>query len=241
MELVSVLRVLAGRPLLVAAGLVTAVLAGCAASGAVFPGVGAPARQTTTAYAQIQIDTPQSLLADLAADASAIGTQTVLLADRLPKREVAAAIARAAGIAPAKLTVLAADSAYPVLVSPLATRGAEAASTPTGAYVLTVTASTQFPVIGVAASGPDGATVKRLAQAPTTVLRSLTAAGAQSPRHELSVKALTPLVVAADDRGGHGGLVGVIVFVALFALWCCALVIAAGIARLWRAMPAAAT
>lgn len=236
MELVSVLRVLARRRLLVALGVLAAAVVGYAASGAISVGpFGASEQQSTVAYSQIQIDTPKSLLVDLEVNSSAIGTQTVLLADRMPKSAVQAEIARTAGIRPEQLTVLPTDAAYPARVSPLATRGAEVASTPRGTYLLEVSATTEFPIISVAASGPDRRTVRRLAEAPTTVLRSLTDAGARTLEHQLSVKALAPVVFASNvDGGGHGRLLGLIVFVTLSALWCGALVIATGIARSWR-------
>jgi hypothetical protein len=239
MELVSVLRVLARRRLLVLLGIVAAAVGGFVATGAVSVGpFGAPQRHSAVAHTQIQIDTPKSQIVDLEANTSAIGTQTAMLADRLPKSDLQAAIARTAGIAPARLAVLSTDAAYPAWVSPLATRAAEIAATTQRPYVLKVSATGDFPVISVEAAGPDRATVARLARAPTTVLQQLTANGAANPQRRLSVQALS--AVQFDDdvvSGGRHALVGALVFVVLSVMWCFAIVIASGIARWWRNAP----
>ena len=238
MELVSIGRFLARRRLLVALGVVIAAVGGLTATGLVSIGpFGAPERRATVARAQLQVDTPNSLLVDLEASNSAIGTQTVLLAYQLARPELQTAIARAAGIAPSKLTVLNADAAIPPRVSPLANRATETAAQPRGDYLLTVKATTELPVISFEARGPDSAVVGRLADAPKTVLQTLTAEGARSPRHQLAVRALTP--VRFDDKtvviGGRNALVGALVFVALAVMWCAAIVLLSGIARAWRA------
>jgi hypothetical protein len=236
MELVSVLAVLARRRLLVLLGILAAAIGGFVATGVISVGpFGTPTHHSIIARSQIHIDTPKSHLVDLEANTSAIGTQTVMLADRLPKRDQQAAIARAAGIAPKRLFVLSTDASYPAWVSPLATRATEVASTPRGVYMLKVTATNEFPVIFVEAAGPDRATVARLARAPTTVLQKLTADGAANARRQLSVRALTG--VEFDDdvvSGGRHILVGALVFLVLSVMWCFAIVIATGIARWWR-------
>jgi len=239
MELVSVLRVLARRPLLVLLGIVAAAVGGFVATGVISVGpFGTPTRHSIVAHSQIHIDTPKSHVIDLEANTSAIGTQTVMLADRLPKRDLQAAIARTAGIAPARLAVLSTDAEQPAWVSPLATRAAELAATTERAYVLRVTAVSDFPVITVEAAGPDRATVARLARAPTTVLQRLTAEGAANAKRRLSVQALSG--VEFDDdvvSGGRHALVGALVFVMLAVMWCFAIVVATGIARWWRTAP----
>lgn len=239
MELMSVLRVLARRRVLVLLGIVAAAVGGFAATGAIsFGPFGSPKRHSSVAHAQMQIDTPKSQIVDLEANTSAIGTQTVMLADRLPKADVLAAIARTAGIAPSRLAVLPTDAAQPAWVSPLATRAAEMASTTERAYVLKVTATGDFPVITVEAAGPRRATVARLARAPTTVLQRMTADGAANPQRRLSVRALGP--VEFDDdvvSGGRHALVGALVFVVLAVMWCFAIVMATGVARWWRTAP----
>lgn len=232
MEFLSILRVLARRPLLVALGLLTAAAVGVVTTGALS---GAPERHSTVARSQIQIDTPNSLLVDLVAIDSALRAQTVLLADQLASSEQRAAIAHAAGIAPARLTVVRADAAVPPRVSPLATHAAEAAAKPRSAYVLTVSATTELPVIWIRAAGPESATVGRLAQAPTTILQSLTAAGAPGRRHQHSVRALTPVeFVSGVVTGGRNVFTGMLAFIVTAVLWCSAIVILSGIARAWR-------
>jgi len=239
MELLSVLRVLARRPVLVVLGILAAAVGGFAATGAISVGpFGTPKRHSYVAHAQMQIDTPKSQIVDLEANTSAIGTQTVMLADRLAKADLLAAIARTAGIAPARLAVLPTDAAYPAWVSPLSTRAAELASKTQRAYALKVSATGDFPVITVEAAGPDRATVARLARAPTTVLQRLTANGAANPQRRLSVQSLSG--VEFDDdvfSGGRHALVGALVFVVLAVMWCFAIVVATGVARWWRTAP----
>lgn len=232
MELLSVLRVLARRPLLVALGLLAAAVAGVATGEA----LSAPAeRRSAVARSEIQIDTPNSLLVDLVAIDSALRAQTVLLADQLAGSEQRAAIAHAAGIAPARLTVLRADAALPPRVSPLATRAAEAAATARSAYVLTVSATTELPVISIRATGADSATVGRLAQAPTTVLQTLTAAAAPGRGH--SVRVLTPVEFVSDAvNGGRNVFKAVLAFIVLAVLSCIAIVILDGVARARRVL-----
>lgn len=236
MELVTVLRVLARRRGLLVLGVLAALAAGCVAGGTIALGpFAAPERRASEAFTQIQLDTPKSLLVDLGASNATIGTQTRLLASAMPKSGFLTELARAAGISPRQLTVVARDAREPPRVSPLAVRAAEVAATPATPYVLVVSASTDVPVISIRVSGPDLDKVGRLTRAPVTLLRSFTAAQAPSASRTLSVRTLTPATFEEGAvSGGRRLVLAALVFVLFSVAWAAALVIVAGVARAWR-------
>lgn len=232
MELVTVLRVLARRRLLLVLGVLAA---GCLAGAFALSPFAQPERRASEALTQIQIDTPTSLIVDLTASNATIGTQTRLLANAMPRSSFVADLARAAGISPSQLTVVPEDARNPPRPSSLAERAAEVATTAATPYVLVVSASTDVPVIAIRVSGPDLDTVGRLARAPVTVLRRLTAAQAPSASRTLSVRTLTTATFEPGAATGRRDLVlAALVFVLLTVLWAAALVIVPGAARAWR-------
>lgn len=236
MELVSAVRLLARRRLLVAAGVLAAALVGVLASGVFAVGpFGGPELRSIVGYTRLQLDTPNSLLVDLRSSSATIGTQTVLFADEMHKRPVHASIAAAAGIRANELTVVTATAAYPPRVSPLATTGASVAAIAYSPYVLTIKASTDLPVVGIEVAGPDIATVGRLAQAPVEVLQQLADARAPNAQARFTVRTLTPVSFTEEVvGGGRTILIGIGAFVALSILWGAALVVGSGVMRLWR-------
>jgi len=233
MELLSVLRLLAEKRLLVALGAVAAVLAGIVASGALGVGpMSAPERTSGVASSRTLVDTPRPLAADLGASDATIDAQAVLLAESLADAGLRAALARSAGVPARELTVLSVRSEQSVR-SPLAEAAEEAAQTAGGAYTLKVHAPPDVPIITVVAAAPDRLTAARLAAAAPPVLESLAAARAPTQSRRLSAERLGPVRVAEVKSGGVKPLTGIVGAVALFAMWCGGIVILSGLARVW--------
>lgn len=234
MELLSVLRLLAAKRLLVALGAVAAVIVGLVASGALGIGPMSAAELTSAvASSRTLIDTPRPLAADLGASDVTIDAQAVLLAESLADAAPRAALARRAGVPARELSVLSAGIEESVR-SPLATAAEEAGQTPSGAYTLNVRAPPDVPIITVVAAAPDRLTAARLAAAAPPVLESLAASRAPTQSRRLSAERLGPVHVAEVTSGGMKPLIGIVGGVALLAMWCCGIVILSGLARTWR-------
>jgi hypothetical protein len=231
-DLINVFKVLRRRWALVVVGLLVAALAGTLASGVRHGAV----IRSGYAEAQIVLDTPKPLVLDLEASDATIGKQSVLLAEHLADSVPARQLAREASVPAGELSVrmITSDTFLPLQ---LATRASESTSTPT-AYTLTVTPSTTVPFVSVAATTPDRASAARLAAAALPVLRSLAASDAPRPQRALSARPLGSVRSITVVAGGTRPLFGIIAFVGLFTMWCCGLVIASGLARVWRRLAA---
>jgi hypothetical protein len=236
-ELIAVLEVLRRRWPIVVAGLLVAAFAGALASGAL--GVGASDGAITRsgyAEAQIVLDTPKPLVADLEASDATIGKQSVLLAEHLRDFAPARQLARQASVPVGELTIRTITSET-FVPTQLATRASERTSAPTR-YTLTVNPSSTVPIVSVVATTPDRASAARLAGAALPVLQSLTASYAPRPQRSLSARPLGSVRSITVVVGGARPVFGIVAFVGLFAMWSCALLIASGVARMWRRLAA---
>jgi hypothetical protein len=232
MELVTVLHLLQRRWLLVVTGGLVALFVGVMATGAL--GIGPAGGTTRSGYAeaQIVIDTPKPLVADLEASDATIDKQSVLLADDLRDSGPVRELARRARVPAAQVSVRTVQ--FELFVpTQLGTRATAAASAPTP-YTLTVNASPAVPIITFAAAAPDRAAAARLARAALPVVQSIAAAKAPLPERSLSARPLGPVRAITVVDGGIKPLLGVIAFLGLFSLWCGSIVIASGIARVWH-------
>ena len=236
MELITVVEVFRRHWLAVLAGMLVAALAGALASGAAGPSKGAVTR-SGYAEAQIVLDTPKPLAADLAASDATITKQSVLLAEHLSDSGPARQLARQASVPVGELTIRMIMSEV-FVPTQLSTRASESTSTPTR-YTLTVTPSPAVPFVSVVATTPDRASAARLAAAALPVLQSLTASYAPLPQRARSARPLGAVRSITVVAGGTRPLFGVVAFAALFAMWCCALVVASGLRRTWRRLAAA--
>lgn len=234
MELLSVLRLLVRRRLLVALGLLAAVLVALVGSGVL--GIGpaaAPERTSAVALARIQIDTARPLAADLGASDATIDAQTVMLGESLADAGQQAALARAAEIPSADLTVRS-TGIEQGLDSRLRAAARDAARTSREPYVVTVASTPDVPILTVVAAGPDRRTSERLASAAAPVLDALAVQRAPADWRRLSAEQLGPVRVAQARSGAVSPLLGVAGGLVLFAAWCGAIVVGGGLARVAR-------
>jgi hypothetical protein len=240
-EVVSVLRVLARRRIAIAAGAIAAVAAGLALAGELplGPAVAVP-RPSVVASARVLVDTHRSMVGDLNGGTEAIGEQATLLAELLADDAQVASIAWVAGVASASLDVRVAARPSAGTPGTLASKIVEATATSGRPYVVTVEPYPSVSIIAIETRAPDVGTATRLARATSGVLAQLVAARAPARWRSLVAEPLgtvRSLEIAGSSR--RGPLLGFVAAFVLFALWCCALVVATGLGRLWRATPVA--
>jgi hypothetical protein len=236
MELVSVVRILHERRVLVGLGALVALLAGLAALGRLPVGPSAaPTQVTSTARTRLMVDMPKPLAADLEANADTIGPQAALLADLMAAAPQAHEIARTAGVAPGQLAVLRPSLIAPAAPSPLGTRAAAASTALPRSHVVSIEASTLLPIVEIDTFAPDARAAARLATATTATLKELAAVRARSTSPGLVVKPLEPIRTKPVVSGGPPNpALGLFAAFMTFVLWCLALVLASGLGRAWR-------
>ncbi|MDX6720090.1 MAG: hypothetical protein QOJ63_2344 [Solirubrobacteraceae bacterium] len=236
MELVSILHLLVRRWPFVLAGAVVALtvglMAGILSSGS--------AARSGIAEARALVDTHRSYTDDLHGGTERLDSQAALLTALLADEPQRRAIARAAGIAADRLDVLAPQDAGPQIPSTLARSLATLVDEPREPYAIRVTSA--LSIVTIEAAAPSAPVAARLARAASDTLAAMTAARAPSAARALVVTPLGSVrSVELTPSGGHGALLGLGATLATFALWCCAIVIAAGLARAWRAAAPAAS
>lgn len=229
MELLSILRLLVRRRALVAAGVVVALAVGLAAVN--LRSDGAP--PSGVAEAKMLVDTHRSVTDDLQGGTELLASQAALLATLLADEPQQATIAGVAGIAPDRLEVLASQITGPQVPSTLARSLQGLVDLPRRPYAIRVYSA--LSIVTVEATAPSAAGAAKLARAATATLAAVAAAAAPSPARSLVVKALGPVrAVELRPSGGRGPLLGAGAALAILALWCCAIVVASGLARAWR-------
>lgn len=230
MEFMSILAVLGRYRVLVAIGALVTVLAAVAAMGAQHK-----VEVTGSAESRVLIDTPRSLRVDLRPQSETVGAQATLIADLLSSDEQGAAIARAIGVSPDEVAVRIVTLAKATLPSPLSQRASDAAATAPQPYVLTVLAGDfDVPIITLTATAPTVRAAARLAQAGTSAVGALTQARAPTPARALKAEPLGSVRTQEVVSGGRGKIVFLGGAIVLFVLWCCAIIVGAGIIRAWR-------
>ena len=235
MELLSPLRLLARRRLVLALGAVLAAAIGATTSGYLPVGPLASAeKRSAIATAEIQIDTQRPLAADLLASAATIADQSVMLGERLAADDTRVLIARRAGVPVRDLVVLSSRTAIVGRSTPLARAAVDAASSAPSRFRLTVSSLSDTPIIAVAAAAPDRKTAARLAAAAAPALELVIDAAPETVKKRLEVKPLAAPRTAQVITGGPKPLLGALAAVLGFVGWCWCVVVAGGIARLWR-------
>lgn len=233
MELISILRVLQRHRIAVAFGVPLAVLVGLTMiyQVSLFP-PGLASRQTVSVAAaqRVLIAAPDQPTFGLDADTHrTLPSRAILLADMLSADGSTAQIARAAGIDPEQLTVLGPAMGAPPLEIAVAVAATEAASVPTGPYLLTATADGHLPVIALRASAPDRATALRLTRAATASLRTII----KDRSGEIEPLTAQPLGVPFSKAivDGPRKAMGVGAAIIFLLIWCSAVTLIAGIAE----------
>jgi len=240
MELITILRELWHRRALV---IVVAVIALTAGLLFAFQVSLAPpslkSRQYTIglASAQLLIDTPDSVVADLRpAGADALSARTGLLANVIASDTVRTAIARDAGVPVDRLAIITPSAGTTAAGTLLSTRATQAANGPTG-YLLNIRADPTLPIIQISAQAPTVRKAAQLAGAATIGLRQYiddVAATQRIPdRRRFVVTTLGAAKAEAATRGPRL-LVALIVAIMTFVVGCAGIVIVSGIARGWR-------
>jgi hypothetical protein len=237
-ELLTPLRILARRRLMVALGALLAAALGLAASGNVAVGpFGAQQLHSGLATANIQIDTPRPLAVDARARAAIATQQAMMLAERLSADTARAAIARRADVPFDELAVLSSRTAIVGRTSPVARAAVDAASSLPSRYRLTVSSTSDAPIISLLAAAPDVASARRLAAAAAPAVANMIAAAPDTVWKRLEVKPLARPDAVAVDAGGPKPLLGVVAALIVFVGWCWGLVVAGGMLRAWRGAP----
>ncbi|HWK28781.1 MAG TPA: hypothetical protein VNS09_19630, partial [Solirubrobacter sp.] len=166
MDTVTILRQLWRFRFLVIVVALVSVFAGLAVTFKL-PSTESRKYEVGVATARLLLDTPASQVVDVAPKGSdVLGARATLLANLMVDGEIKTAIARQAGVSPAKLAGLN-DSAQVAATAPLDPRGFQI-----GTKVLTATGGDSLPIIEVDAQAPTAAGAEKLANAAITGLRS---------------------------------------------------------------------
>lgn len=236
MDIVTILRDLWRRRLLVVAVYLIALLAGTA----VVYKISFPPRLESRKYevgiatARILVDTPSSQVVEVAPKGSdSLGVRANLLASLMVDGVVKSAIARRAGLEPDELVGVTKAAEEP---GPTTRPGP-------GAFVLTTrvltnTGGEQMPIIELDAQGPDRAAAARLATAALEGLRDYLdskAALQQVPNAaRLQVTGLGAPQATAQVKGPSKAI-AVVVVLFVFGLGCACILAASAFGRGWRA------
>jgi hypothetical protein len=239
-ELVTLARFLSRHRLLVAVGCVVAIAAGLLAAARAKPS----SIRTGMATGRVLIDQDPSLVADL----KGIGEQTIgirarLLGDLLSSDEGIAPIAKAAGVAPALVSVTTPAAGPSTIQMPLPQKASEfeAATRNAKPYGVTVISDDRVPMLTITTHAPTPRAAAQLVDGTIDGLRELIAARTIDPRHAVVA---TPVGaprarLAPVEKKASPRIVAPAVALLAFLLWCGGMVVVAGLSR--AARPAAAS
>lgn len=251
MTAVAVLRELWSRRLLVAIGFALATMVALLMSFSVKLGLppSFDGRQFTVGIgsAGVLVDSPSSQIADLGdseskADVTSLSARAQLLGNLMATSPLKDQIARRAGVAPERMLALPPTVGPAVEPSLLDTGGTKLRASDREVNVLSIYVNELLPIITADAQAPTAAVAARISSAAVTelqlYLRSVAAADQVPDARQLVLEALGPARSATVQRGPRK-LFSVIGFLAVFGLWCTAVVTAAGFRRGWKAAAAA--
>lgn len=235
MELLTPLRLLARRRVMLVFGLLLALAAGAAASGKLAVGpLASPEQRSAIATAEIQVDNWRPLAADVRASSATIAEQAIMLAERLTADDARRLIARRAGVPFDDLRVLSSRTAIVGRPSAVARAAVDAASSAQSRYRLTVSSTAEAPIISVLAAAPDRTSAARIAAASGAAVKQLVDEAGATAHRAVQVKRLAAPRTATVVSGGAKPLLGVIVAPIVFVAWCWFIIAAGGVFRLWR-------
>jgi hypothetical protein len=238
MEFLIVSRQLARHRVLVALGALLAI-AVCLAVAGMLPGAGGAPAATGLARGRVLIDTPSSLVGDAGASADAIGGQASLLTDLLTGADQQQRIARAAGVPAGSLVVVRPAALAPIDPSNLGEDASIAGSAP-ALYTVTLQVQPDLPIVTFQAAAPTREAAQRLDDAAMNAMRALVAARAPTPSRALAVRTFEPVraVTVSGKSAAKRMALGVIAGLLLFTFWVSGIVVAGGVARALRRVPA---
>jgi hypothetical protein len=235
MEFLSIFGVLAQRRILVALGVLLALLVGATAAGLLPVGPGStPGTPSGLAQTRVIVDHPKAVLADTSEISDTVGKQAALFADVIsgdPQRD---AIARRAGIAPAQLGMRRLELTQLVALSQLAERAAKVSAGVARPYVVNVWAATPLPVLTIDVVAPTAAGAARVARATRDTLQALVPARSPAVVRSIVVKPLGEVRAVDVPADTPSKVVAVAATIAFFVFWLCAVVVLTGLQRAWR-------
>jgi hypothetical protein len=229
MDLLGALWLLWHRRLLVGVGAIVATALAAALVQGVSLGplgsVGGP-DSVGVGSGTVLLDTPKSqLLHPEPKGAETLPMRTLLFADLLAREDVKARIAREAGLAPKELDVLPPSSrGEPLVSTPLVEQAAAVATVPVAPVVLSVYADGESPMITIDAHAPDSLRAKAVVEAAMSAVKSLFEREGDT---QYRVDAVTEAHAKDVVSGSRGPALALIAAIAVFALWCGAIVVVA--------------
>jgi capsular polysaccharide biosynthesis protein len=240
MELVTILRELWHRRALVLIAAVLSFAVGLHMTQRVSlmpPKLQSKQFRVGLASTHVLLDTPDSQVVDLEPKgADALGTRTGLLANLMTSGPVRELIARDAGISQDQLLATSPSTTGLAVPTLLSQKAAESAKSPE-AYILTVRADAELPIIAIDAQAPNAEKARKLADAAisgvTKYLKTVAASQRIPSAKQFVVRPLGS-EVAAEALRGPRRLIGVALSFFLFIFLCTAIIVVAGIARGWR-------
>jgi hypothetical protein len=237
MEPVTILRELWRRRTLVALAALVSLLVGLAVAYTVTLPPQSRRAEVGIASARILVDTPDSQVVDVQPKGSStLGIRAGVVANLMTEGDVKAAIARRAGLRPSQLRAgVKVDNELPALLT-------QASGDPDAHLLITSPATnpdgTPLPMVDLEAQAPAPEGAARLANAAVTGLNDYLdtkAAGEVVPDADrLQVTGLGAPAIHEETRG-PSRLVAAAVGIFVFLLGCAAILIAAPLARAWRA------
>jgi hypothetical protein len=228
MEIVTIFRVLWRRRLLVVVGLLVSLAVGFKMSHGHETSGG-------LAWGRVVVDTRKSQLVDTSPyGAAGLPWYAATLSGLVADPAIAGQVAHGAAVPAAQLDVMEAGLGEPIDLTSLAKAAADAARLSTQPYVLVSHAVSGLPVVAFEASAPTPAEAVRLVSAAEDVVGDGVAISHTMKLQPLVINRSGP-IHSVEVKTNPGLLMGIGVGAALFLLWCLALPIAPGIARLWRA------
>jgi hypothetical protein len=239
MELLGAAWILWERRIVVAIGVIVAVAAGLladraggASSGAATPGTGT---------VRVVLDTGDSQLVKAAPrGADTLPMRATLLADRLASAAGKTLVAKGSGVRPSDLVVvIPAATKDPTSETPLVKRITKVTAAVYAPYVLEVRVDDVTPIISIKAHGPDDAHIRRLTEAAVASLRSLLVADDGSDSKGFVLDTVAPVRVERTPIGSNAVVLMLGAALAVFFLWCLAVVVVVAAWRRWRGLATA--
>jgi hypothetical protein len=229
-EIITVLRVLWGRRVVLAAGFVVAIAAALAMGRSPTPASG-------VAEVRVVFDTPTSqLVGDEPNGAETLAWRTTFAAMQLATDEARGQLAQDAEVPVGELLVTDLELTAPPVPASLPRAAMKAANLATNTYVLNVHTDDVLPVVSVVAAAPDRRAAARVAQAAVRVLQRGASAVDTEDLQGLRIEQAGP-VHAEDVPGTSGRKKMAMVAFAVMILWCVGLLtgpLLRGIARTLR-------
>lgn len=199
------------------------------------------------AASDVLIDSPNSQVVDVGGgsadvqgatiDLNGLSTRARLLANLMSNSPLKDSIAKAAGISPSKLLVIAPTSADGTQPATPDSPGVKVKLGDRDANVLALFVDETLPILTMRVQAPDSATAKQLATSAVTELRvylKTVASADQVPNaRQLVISPLGPATSATVVRGPRR-LIAILASVLVLVLWCTATVVLPRLARTWK-------